>query len=175
MPLELGWATPEGPTSLARARLPFMLTPAPTKDAKKAKEIDNVFALDRVLFFVPYITAIPRSFAFRGAFTPEESQVGQGVDEFLIGHGGIGKHASAGMAVQDCTRALLVGAQAQLIRISQIDRWGIELSDKRCGFSCKFRSLVLVPVDAMAVVAHAFSVEDRSTTLSIACHFCALG
>ena len=118
MPLELDWVTPERPTSLAPARLPFMLTPAPTKDTKRAKEIDSLFSLDRFPFFVPYITAIPRSFAFRGAFTPEESQVGQGVDEILIGHGGIGKHACAGMAVQDCTRTLPVSLQMQHLRIS---------------------------------------------------------
>jgi len=56
------------------------------------------------------------SFAFRGAFTPEESQVGQGVDEFLIGHGGVREHASARMSFPDCTRALLVGGQTQYIR-----------------------------------------------------------
>jgi len=104
MPLELGSATPEGPTPLPRARLPFMLTPAPTKDAKRATRIDSFFSLDRVLFFVPYFTAIPGSFAFRGAFAPEESQIGQGVDEFLIGHGGIRKHACPEMPIQNCTR-----------------------------------------------------------------------
>jgi len=116
MPLELGSATPEGPTPLPRARLPFMLTPAPTKDAKRATRIDSFFSLDRVLFFVPYVTAIPRSFAFRRAFASEKSQVGQGVDEFLIGHGGVREHASARMSFPDCTRALLVGGQTQYIR-----------------------------------------------------------
>jgi len=45
------------------------------------------------------------------AFTPEESQVSQGVSEFLRRYRGVGKHACAGMSFPDCMRALLVSLQ----------------------------------------------------------------
>ena len=47
----------------------------------------------------------------------------------------------------------------QRLRASQIERWGIELSDERGGVGCELRSLFLVPIDAMAVVAHAFPLK----------------
>src|SRR6185436_7934186 len=115
-----------------------------------------------------------RLFLWR-ALLSKPRQVGQGVEEFLIGHGGIRKHTCAGMAFQNRKRAIPVGGQAQLIRISQIDRWRIEFSDKLGCVSCELRSLILLPVGTMAVVANPFPVEDRSTPLGIACRSCTLG
>ena len=37
------------------------------------------------------------------------------------------------------------------------------------------RSLVLVPIDSIAVVARPFHVENRSALIGIACGLCALG
>ena len=114
-----------------------------------------------------------RLFALRRSLASEQREVGQGVGELLSRHRGVGKHACAEWPSR-IARALLVSLQVQYLQISQIDRCRIELSDERGGIGCELRSLVLVPITAMAVVAQALSVEDRPALLGIACRLCVL-
>ena len=69
------------------------------------------------------------------------------------------KHPCARMAFPDCTCALSVGLEILRLRISQISRWRIKLSDERSGVGCELRSVILVPINAMAVVAPPFPLK----------------
>ena len=108
------------------------------------------------------------------ALAPEKSEVGERVGEFLSRHRGVGEHACAGMAFADGVESGFIGGQSKRLPIPEVGRWRVELSDERSGVGCKLRSLVLVPVDAMAVVAHTRPVEDCSAPFGIACFLCAL-
>ena len=94
-------------------------------------------------------------------FAPEEREVGQGVGELLIRHPRVWKHPCARVSFPDCTRALLVSLEVQHLRISQIYRWRIELSDERGGVGCELRSLGLVPITAMALMG--IRTNDRNS------------
>ena len=100
----------------------------------------------------------------------KESEIGQRVGEFLIGHGGVWKHPRAWVPFPDSFGSRIVAGQPKAFRTSQIDWWRIELSDERGGVGCELRSLFNVPIHAMAVIAHALPVKDCSAPLGIACH-----
>ena len=102
-----------------------------------------------------------------GAFSSEEREVGQGVGEILSRHRSVGEHACTGMAFADGVEPGFVGGQSERLPIPEVGWWWIELIDERGGVGCELRSLVLVPINAMAVVAHALPVENRPAPLGI--------
>ena len=55
-----------------------------------------------------------------------------------------------------------VGGQSERLPIPEVGWLRIELLDERSGVGFELRPLVLVPITAMAVVADALPVEDRS-------------
>ena len=100
-------------------------------------------------------------------FTPDESQVGHGIAELLSRHRGVGKHACAGMAFAYGVESGFIGGQSERLPIPEVGWWWIELIDERGGIGRELWSLVLVPINAMAIVAHALPVENRPAPLGI--------
>ena len=99
---------------------------------------------------------------------PEESQVGQGVREFLRRHGGIGEHACAGMTFAYGVEAGLVAGQLKALGIPQIGRLRIQLRNERGRVGDKLRLPVPIPIDAMTVITNTFPVKDLSAPSCIA-------
>ncbi len=104
---------------------------------------------------------------FRMGIFSDEREVEQRIGEVLVGHGGVGKHARAGMAFSNGAGSLLIGFQMQCIRIAQIrGRW-IQLGDKLSGVRFHSGYPIQVPINPMAVVAHAFAIKDISPSQDI--------
>lgn len=109
-----------------------------------------------------------QSLLLRMRIFSDERKVKQRISEILIGHGGVGEHAGAGMAFPDGVRPFLVGFQAQDIRIPQIGGRGIQLRYE-CG-SVRFQpgDLADIPINPMTVVTDPFPIEDLPTSKDIA-------
>ena len=60
---------------------------------------------------------------------PDESQIRQGVREFLGCHGGVGEHACAGMAFADGVKSSFIGGQSEPLPTPEVGWWRIELLD----------------------------------------------
>ena len=105
---------------------------------------------------------------FRVGIFSDEREVEQSVDEVLIGHGGVRKHAGTWMAFSDGAGSFLVGFQAQRLGIPQVGRRRIQLRDERSGVGFQSGSSSDIAIDAMTVVAHTFAVENLPSPQDIA-------
>ena len=98
----------------------------------------------------------------------DEREVEKCVGEVLVGQGGIGKHAGAGMAFSDGTGTFLVILEAQHIGISQIGGWRIELRNKFGRVRFQSWRTIQISIDPMAVVAGALTIKDIPSSQNIA-------